>query len=133
MDYRGYDSAGAAFLNDDIEIYKEVGVVDKLDSIIPLDKEGRIAIGHTRWATHGKPNIKNCHPHLSFKAEFALVHNGVIENFLELKNKLLDLGITFRSDTDSEIVLNLIEHYSEQIKFDDLMKELYKDNNQPTI
>ena len=69
LDYRGYDSAGAAFLNDDIEIYKEVGVVDKLDSIIPLDKEGRIAIGHTRWATHGKPNIKNCHPHLSFKGK----------------------------------------------------------------
>ena len=70
LDYRGYDSAGVAFLNQKIEIFKEVGTVDNLSNIIPNDKEGFIAIGHTRWATHGKANIYNCHPHLSFKKKF---------------------------------------------------------------
>ena len=124
LDYRGYDSAGAAFSNEDIEIFKEVGTVDKLDSIIPLAKEGRLAIGHTRWATHGKPSIKNCHPHLSYKGEFAIVHNGVIENFMELKNKLIGEGITFRSDTDSEVIVNLIEYYYLQIG--DVLKAINK-------
>ena len=124
LDYRGYDSAGAAFLNEEIEIFKEVGTVDKLDSIIPLKKEGRLAIGHTRWATHGKPTIKNCHPHLSYRGEFALVHNGVIENFMELKNKLIGEGITFRSDTDSEVIVNLIEHYYLQLH--DVLKAINK-------
>ena len=111
LDYRGYDSAGLAFLNDSIEVYKEVGTVDKLDSIVPTLKYGKLAIGHTRWATHGKPNIRNCHPHLSYKEEFAIVHNGVIENFLELKKKLTSEGIEFRSDTDTEVIVNLIEKY----------------------
>ena len=111
LDYRGYDSAGAAFLNKQIEIFKEVGTVDKLSNIIPADKEGIAAIGHTRWATHGKPNLFNCHPHLSFKKKFALVHNGTIENFIDIKDRLLKEGISFYSDTDSEVVLNLIEFY----------------------
>ena len=112
LDYRGYDSAGAAFLNENIEIFKEVGSVNKLDSIIPHHKNGIAAIGHTRWATHGKPSKINSHPHISFKGEFALVHNGVIENFLELKKKLLEKGVTFVSETDSEVIVNLIEgHY----------------------
>ena len=124
LDYRGYDSAGAAFSNEEIEIFKEVGTVDKLDSIIPLGQEGRLAIGHTRWATHGKPTIKNCHPHLSYRGEFALVHNGVIENFMELKNKLIGEGITFRSDTDSEVIVNLIELY--YLQLGDVLKAINK-------
>ena len=111
LDYRGYDSAGLAFLNDDIDIYREVGTVDKLDSIVPTLKYGKLAIGHTRWATHGKPNIRNSHPHLSFSKEFAIVHNGVIENFIELKKTLIDKGYEFRSDTDTEVIVNLIEDY----------------------
>lgn len=115
LDYRGYDSAGVAFLNNKIQIYKAPGSVDHLDSLIPLKKEGKIAIGHTRWATHGKPNQKNSHPHLSNNKQFALVHNGTIENYLELKNRLIELGYVFKSDTDSEVVVNLIEHYFIQI------------------
>ena len=109
LDYRGYDSAGVAFLNDKIEIYKAPGSVDHLNSLIPVRKEGVLAIGHTRWATHGQPNEKNSHPHLSNNKEFALVHNGTIENYLELKNRLLEEGYSFYSDTDSEVVVNLIE------------------------
>ena len=124
LDYRGYDSAGVAFLNKSIEIFKEVGSVSNLDSYIPKDKEGYIAIGHTRWATHGKPTKSNSHPHLSFKKEFALVHNGVIENYLELKKKLIFKGITFNSDTDSEVICNLIESHYEEEK--DVLKAIKK-------
>ena len=109
LDYRGYDSAGAGFLNSAIEIFKEVGAVDNLDSLIPPSQNGRAAIGHTRWATHGKPSVNNSHPHLSMKEEFALVHNGVIENFLELKKSLIEKGYQFKSETDSEVIVNLIE------------------------
>ena len=111
LDYRGYDSAGVAFLNKDIEVFKEVGSISNLDLSIPSNKEGRVAIGHTRWATHGKANKVNSHPHLSFRGNFALVHNGVIENFLELKNMLKEQGISFVSDTDSEVIVNLVEYY----------------------
>ena len=122
LDYRGYDSAGLAFLNDEIEIYKEAGTVDKLNSVIPMGKEGRIAIGHTRWATHGKPTRYNSHPHQSFSKDFALVHNGVVENFLELKKRLISEGFSFVSDTDSEVVVNLIEsHY---LKSHDVLKAI---------
>ena len=124
LDYRGYDSAGVAFLNKEIEIFKEVGSVSNLDSYIPKDKEGYIAIGHTRWATHGKPTKSNSHPHLSFKKEFALVHNGVIENYLELKKKLIFKGVTFNSDTDSEVICNLIESFYEEEK--DVLKAIKK-------
>ena len=109
LDYRGYDSAGLAFLLGDINIYKEVGTVDMLNAIVPQIKFGNIAIGHTRWATHGKPTVHNSHPHLSYEKEFALVHNGVIENYLELKKQLLTKGIKFNSETDSEVVVNLVE------------------------
>lgn len=109
LDYRGYDSSGAGFLNSDIEIFKEVGAVEKLEAIIPQSIKAKVAIGHTRWATHGKPSKINSHPHLSFKGEFALVHNGVVENFLELKKSLINKGVSFVSDTDSEVIASLIE------------------------
>ena len=124
LDYRGYDSAGVAFLNKDIEIYKEVGSVSHLDSLIPPSKEGNVAIGHTRWATHGKPNKNNSHPHISFKKEFALVHNGVIENYLEIKKRLAEKGYKFESDTDSEVIANLIEYHFEEDK--DVLKAISK-------
>ena len=124
LDYRGYDSAGVAFLNREIEIYKQAGSVSDLDANIPASKEGRVAIGHTRWATHGKPNKNNSHPHLSFKKQFALVHNGVIENYLEIKNRLIKEGITFSNDTDSEVIVNLIEYNYFQEK--DVLKAVAK-------
>ena len=128
LDYRGYDSAGVAFLNENIDIYKEVGTVDKLDSIIPLSATGKVAIGHTRWSTHGKPSKVNSHPHLSFRGNFALVHNGVIENFVELKKELIKKGISFNGDTDSEVIVNLIEeHYLESNDVLEAIKKTMKE------
>ncbi len=111
LDYRGYDSAGVAFGNGDIKIFKEAGSVDFLDSTIPPSVEGRVAIGHTRWATHGKPNKNNSHPHLSSGKQFAIVHNGVIDNYLELRSRLLEDGVSFSTDTDTEVIVNLIEFH----------------------
>ena len=109
LDYRGYDSAGVAFAKDNkIDVYKDAGSVEHVDSLIPEDEYGNIIIGHTRWATHGKPNMINSHPHFSYDKEFCLVHNGVIEHFAELRKELIDKGIKFTSDTDSEVVANII-------------------------
>ncbi len=117
LDYRGYDSAGVAFLKQNhIEIYKDAGKVDYINSLIPSEESGEVLIGHTRWATHGKPNKVNSHPHLSYDGKFAIVHNGVIENFVELKKKLASLGVNFVSDTDTEVIVNLIAHYYEEEK-----------------
>lgn len=115
LDYRGYDSAGVAFLKPGhIKIYKDVGKVEHVDTLIPSEEEGSIIIGHTRWATHGKPSRINSHPHLSFDNQFAIVHNGVIENFLELKKRLMEEGIEFVSSTDSEVIVNLIAKYYQE-------------------
>ena len=125
LDYRGYDSAGVAFLKpDNIDIYKDAGSVTHLNSLIPPSLNGDILIGHTRWATHGKPNKKNSHPHLSFDNEFALVHNGIIDKFIDLKKKLLQKGIEFNSDTDSEVVVDLIALYYQEEK--DVLKAIQR-------
>ncbi len=109
LEYRGYDSAGIALAGDDGELtlYKSGGRVRELDRSAPYTSS-HTAIGHTRWATHGEPNARNSHPHLSFDGELALVHNGIIENCAELKTSLLARGISFSSDTDSEIIAHFL-------------------------
>ena len=111
LDYRGYDSAGVAFFDNGVKIIKDVGSVEHLMDIVPNKIKSNIMIGHTRWATHGVPNKENTHPHLSNHQTICLVHNGVIENFQEIKKFLLENDYTFYGDTDSEIVANLLEYH----------------------
>jgi len=116
MEYRGYDSVGVATeSNHQIELKKGIGKVNEVNLKIQLDTlPGKVGIGHTRWATHGKVTDTNAHPHSSNSGRIAIVHNGIIENFEELKKQLENEGYSFKSDTDSEIIANLIQKYYEK-------------------
>jgi glucosamine--fructose-6-phosphate aminotransferase (isomerizing) len=110
LEYRGYDSAGVALLNGDMRIYKKKGKVANLEEeTAGQDVSGGMGMGHTRWATHGEPNDKNSHPHLSESGDLAIIHNGIIENYATLKAGMVMKGHTFHSDTDTEVLAHLIE------------------------
>lgn len=110
LEYRGYDSAGVALLNGDLNVYKKAGKVSDLaDFVKGKNLSGHVGMGHTRWATHGEPNDRNAHPHFSQSKEFAIIHNGIIENYASIKAELSKNGHVFLSDTDTEVLIHLIE------------------------
>jgi len=113
LEYRGYDSAGVAVLDDGhIEIRRDAGKLAHLEALVsetPL--KGKIGIGHTRWATHGEPNARNAHPHIGSTGQFVVVHNGIVENYLLLKEELIAEGTDFKSETDTETIVHLVEKF----------------------
>jgi glucosamine--fructose-6-phosphate aminotransferase (isomerizing) len=126
LEYRGYDSAGIAVIDKEtnkIIIEKQVGKIKDLQEFLWNKKiEGTIGIGHTRWATHGEPSIVNAHPHISQKGTISVVHNGIIENYVELRKELEEAGYKFQSETDTEVIAHLFEHLYE----DNLLKTAFK-------
>ncbi len=113
LEYRGYDSAGVALANAEgnLNVYKTKGKVSDLEAYcVDKDVSGTVGIAHTRWATHGEPSSVNAHPHYSESKSLAIIHNGIIENYADIKKNLIDKGVTFRSDTDTEVLVQLIEY-----------------------
>lgn len=128
LEYRGYDSAGVAVASPEgrLQVKKCKGRLGVLREALAAQKPltGQVGIGHTRWATHGEPNDVNAHPHVSQSGKLAVVHNGIIENYLEIKQSLLHKGVVFASDTDTEVIVQLLEYYYK--KSSNLMDAVYE-------
>ena len=125
LEYRGYDSAGIALLNGGLILFKTKGKVSELENYLKdKDLEGSIGIAHTRWATHGEPNQTNAHPHFSQSKKLAIIHNGIIENYAALKKELTKRGYKFESDTDTEVLINLIEdiQHNENVSLEEAVR-----------
>jgi len=119
LEYRGYDSSGVAILNSKLHLYKTKGKVADLEAKLGGKVlKGTIGIGHTRWATHGEPNDVNAHPHTSMSDKLVIIHNGIIENYASLKKELVKRGYEFKSETDTEVLIHLIEDIQLKEKVD---------------
>ncbi len=126
LEYRGYDSAGVAVLNEgQMDVVKRVGKLSSLgDELEANPRQGPVAIGHTRWATHGKPSEVNSHPHVSTNGRIAVVHNGIIENYAELREELKAEGMVFKSETDTEVIAHLVQRYYDGDLFEAVQKAI---------
>ncbi len=128
MEYRGYDSSGiAAVAADGIRLSKKPGKLVELENVVnganDSSIEGSVGIGHTRWATHGEPNEINAHPHVSFKKKIAIIHNGIIENYIAIREELSKKGYVFYTETDTEALANLIEeHYGDETALEEAVR-----------